>query len=335
MVGRDGFCHDGTEVPLLGQRHPLTPFEYVNQYHDFVVSDPRLGLSVKTSLTGYNNHYSAEGDKQVLAITSTLARRYYGGKTLPSVFNIPGEPRIDSGQHFSVGSLRRSFQSRGSPYEFRHALRLAFLAGQCQAPGKPSAAAYASKWFTNDCVSFAGNYSGVSPSTPVYGYALGLSERALKSPGVTADVRLSAGMVQLPPRARAADIQQGDLLLTLSIPDGRGIAWRHIAVVESFAAIDDDAGMLSIAEWGGSAAAGHTVRSKTVALHDGSKADRGSYQQLQAVRKKFVGGGDVVAYNGHAPGEGHPPAMRIFFDASRFWDLESRGYLVAGQPAPN
>ncbi len=313
----------------------MTPFEYVTQYHDFAVSDPRLGLSVQAKLTGYNNHYSAEGDKQVVAITSTLARKYFRGKTLSSVFNIPGEPRIDSSQHFSVGSLRRSFQSRGSPYEFRHALRLAFLAEQCGVPGKPSAAAYASKWFTNDCLSFAANYSGVSPSTPIYAYALGLSDRQLKASGVTADVRLSAHMVQLPPRLTANDIQQGDLLLTLSVPDGRGIAWRHIAVVQDFTALDDDNGLLSIAEWGWNIAADHTVRGRRVALHDGSKGDRKAYQQLQAVRRQFRGGGDVVAFDGHAPGVGHPPALRIFFDASAFWDLESRGYLVAGQPAPN
>lgn len=313
----------------------MTPFEYVTQYHDFTVSDARLGLSVQAKLTGYNNHYSPEGDKQVVAITSTLARKYFRGKTLSSVFNIPGEPRIDSSQHFSVGSLRRSFQSRGSPYEFRHALRLAFLAGQCEAPGKPSAAAYASKWFTNDCVSFAANYSGVSPSTPVYAYAVGLSERELKAPGVTADVRLSAGMVHLPPRRSAAEIQQGDLLLTLSTPDTRGIAWRHIAVVQEFSALAADAGLLSIAEWGWNVAADHTVRGKRVTLHDGSKGDRKAYQQLQAVRQKFVGGGDVVAFDGHAPGPGRPAALRIFFDATKFWDLESRGYLVAGQPAPN
>ncbi|MBL8730087.1 MAG: hypothetical protein JNM25_16805 [Planctomycetes bacterium] len=313
----------------------MTPFEYVTQYHDFTVVDARLGLSVQTKLTGYNNHYSAEGDKQVVAITSALARKYFRGKTLSSVFSIPGEPRIDSSQHFSVGSLRRAFQSRGSPYEFRHALRLAFLAGQCEAPGKPSAAAYAAKWFTNDCVSFAANYSGVSPSTPVFAYALGLSDRMLKAPGVTADVRLSAPIVQLPPRTSAADIQQGDLLLTLSVPDTRGIAWRHIAVVQDFSPLAGDAGLLSIAEWGWNVAADHTVRGRRVSLHDGSKGDRKAYAQLQAVRKQFVGGGDVVAFDGRAPGPGHPPALRIFFDASRFQDLDSRGYLVAGQPAPN
>lgn len=313
----------------------MTPFEYVTQYHDFVVSDPRLGLSVQTKLTGYDNRYSAEGDKQVVAITSALARRYFRGKTLSAVFNIPGEPRIDSSQHFSIGSLRRSFQSRGSPYEFRHALRLAFLAGQCGAEGKPSPAAYASKWFTNDCVSFAANYSGVSPSTPVFAYAVGLTDRMLKAPGVTADVRLSAHLVQLPPRRRAEDIQQGDLLLTLSIPDARGIAWRHIAVVQDFTPLAGGAGLLSLAEWGWNVAADHTVRGKRVVLHDGSKGDRKAYQQLQAVRKRFVGGGDVVAFDGHAPGPGRPAALRIFFDASKFQDLDSRGYLVAGQPAPN
>jgi len=313
----------------------MTPFEYVGQYHDFVVSDQRLGLSVKTRLTGYNNHYSAEGDKQVVIITSELARKYFRGKTLSSVFSISGEPRIDGSEHFSVGSLRRAFQSRGSPYEFRHALRLAFLAGQCGAPGKPSAAAYASRWFTNDCVSFAANYSGVSPSTPVFAYALGLSDRQVQAKGVSADVRLSAHLVHLRPRRRAEDIQQGDLLLTLSTPDARGIAWRHIAVVQDFTPNAGSGGSLSIAEWGWNVAADHTVRGKSVTLHDGSKGDRKAYQQLQAVRSKFVGGGDVVAFDGHAPGQGRPPALRIFFDASTFWDLESRGYLVAGQPAPH
>jgi hypothetical protein len=175
----------------------------------------------------------------------------------------------------------------------------------------------------------------VSPSTPVFAYALGLSDRQVKAPGVTADVRLSAPMVQLPPRLSAGDIQQGDLLLTLSVPDSRGIAWRHIAVVQDFSPLGGDAGLLSIAEWGWNVAADHTVRGRRIVLHDGSKGDRKAYQQLQAVRNKFIGGGDVIAFDGHAPGAGHPPALRIFFDASKFQDLDSRGYLVAGQPAPN
>lgn len=313
----------------------MDPFEYVAQYHDFAVDDARLGLSAKTTLHGYNNRFSTEGQKEMLQLTWALSRKYFHGKNLSRVFNIPGEPRIDGSQHFSIGSLNRAFQSRGSPIEFRHALRLAFLAGRCGTKGVPSPAAYATKWFTNDCVSFAANYSGVSPSTPVFGYAEGLSERLLSAPGVTPDVRLSAHLVHIPPRRKAEDIAQGDLLLTFAKPDSRGISWRHIAVVQDIDVGAGGSAVLSIAEWGWNIAADHTVRGKVVALHDGSKGDSGVRSLLKGVRSRFVGSGDLVCFNGTAPGPSRDPALRIFFDASRFADIESRGWMIAGQPAPH
>lgn len=311
----------------------MSPFDFIKQYHDFSVSDGRLGLTVNTTISGYNNRYSLEGAGEMLRVTSNLASKYNRGKPLDREFVLPNEDRVDSGETFTLSSLQRAFQSRGSPDEFADALRLAFLAGRCGVPGQPSPGAYASKWFTNDCVSFAGNYSGVSPSTPVFAYAEGLTEAMLRQPGVAADLRLCASLVHLPPRGDAEDIAPGDLVLTFAKPDARGIAWRHIAVVEDFALVSATQGRLSMAEWGWNVVADHTVRGKIVQLHDGSGGDRGVAAQLRATRRRFRDGGDVVAFNGTAPGPDRSPALRIFFDASAFADIESRGWRVAGKAA--
>jgi hypothetical protein len=315
----------------------MTPFEYVFQYHNFTVSDPRMGLNFQTTLSGYNNKFSSEGAAEVRQIVSGLSKKYFKSAAhLPNPFNILNEPRIDPAQHFSLGSLNRAFQSRGSPYEFYHAVRLAFLAGRCTAT---NADAYSRKWFTNDCVSFAGNYSGVSPATSVYAYALGYTKAQLAQHDFP-DFRLSADVVKIPPRKRMEDIAQGDLLLTFAKPDGRGLEWRHIAVVESFTPLSKTEGLLSIAEWGWYIAADHTVRNKKVTLHDGSgAADRSLPKRLKALAPQFKDfhpdSDKLVAFNGTAPG--HPPAdaLRIFFDGSSFDQFESRGWLVAGKPAPN
>ncbi len=312
----------------------MNPFEYVEQYHSFAVSDPRLGLRVTTQIAGYNNLYSVAGSKELSALLWNLSQKYFGKKQVPQVFSVRNEPRIDANQHFSIGSLNRVFQSRGSPYEFTHALRLAFLAGRCGAKGTLSPEQYAKKWFTNDCVSFAANYTGVSPSTPVFAYAEGIAERYLGAKGVAPDVRLSADIVHIPPRRRREDIAEGDLLLTLSTADHRGICWRHIAVVQKAEPVGTNQVKLSIAEWGGGMANQHTVRDAIVTLHDGSKAHASLKNVVAAARKKFRGGPDFVAYDGHAPGPKHEPALRIFFDASSFASIESRGWMVAGKPAP-
>lgn len=312
----------------------MTPFEYVHSYHQFVVRDRRLGLEVSTQITGYANRFSAKGDAERSALIAGLSKRFFRGRKVPPVFNLEGDPRIDASQHFSLGSLRRVFQSRASPYEFHHGLRLAYLAGRCNHQGMPSAEQYVAKWFTNDCVSFAGNYSGVSPSTPIFAYAQGLTQKQVHAPGYEPDIRLSADIVQLPPRRRMEDIAQGDLLLTLSLPDARGIVWRHIAVVEDFVPVDSQGGMLSIAEWGGAVASRHVVRHKLVHLHDGSRIDAKVRGVLKQERARFRGGPEIIGYDGTAPGPSQDPAMRIFFDATRFNELESRGWMVAGKPAP-
>jgi hypothetical protein len=310
----------------------MTPFEYLFQYHNFAVADPKMGLSFQTSISGYNSTYSTAGGAEMMQVTSGLAKKYFrSAARLPTVFNILNEPLISPTENYSMGSLNRAFQSRGSPHEFRAAVRLAFLAGRCTAT---NAAAYCRQWFTNDCVSFAGNYSGVSPSTPVFGYAVGITGAQLTAKGVAKDVALSKDIVQLPPRRAIEQIAQGDLLLTIAKADKRGIQWRHIAVVEGFTPLTKNTGLLSLAEWGGAVASQHTVRNGNVTLHDGSgAADRNVYTLLQGVRNRFKGSPDVIAYNGTAPHD-NAPALRIFFDASSFDNLDSRGWLINGKPAP-
>jgi hypothetical protein len=264
-----------------------------------------------------------------------LSKKYFKSAAhLPNPFYIANEPRIDPGQHFSLGALNRAFQSRGSPYEFHHAVRLAFLAGRCNAM---NAAAYCSKWFTNDCVAFAGNYSGVSPATSIYGYALGFTKAQLDAPDFP-DLKISANVVKLPPRKRAEDIAPGDLLLTFSVPDKRGLEWRHIAVVEKYTPGSTKDGTLSIAEWGWNIPEQHTAKDKKVTVHDGSGAeDPHLFKRLKALMPKFKGfdasSDKLVCFNGKTPDSS--PALRIFFDTSSFNKFESRGWLVAGEPAPH
>jgi hypothetical protein len=317
----------------------MTPFEFVYQYHNFVVADPKMGLNFQTSITGYNNRWSDDGAGEMGRLISDLAMKFFRHTAfkIPGTFYIQNDPRVDPTEEFYLGTLHRVFQSRGSPDEFRDAVRLAFLAGRCGTPKTMTAAAYCQKWFTNDCVSFAGNYQGVSPSTPVYAYAEGLSAAELAVNNIAPDVRLSADVVKLPPRKNIREIAQGDLLLTFGQPDSRGLRWRHIAVVESFMPLYGDDGMVSIAEWGWNIAADHTVRGKKVSLHDGSKAvDASVYGMLKTVQTKFKNfhptADKLIAFNGTAPGGS--PALRIFFDGSSLQNLPSRGWQVAGKPAP-
>jgi hypothetical protein len=320
----------------------MTPFEYVHQYHNFAVADPRLGLSFQTSITGYRADWYPDGATEMARLIQTLAVKYFPRASfkIPATFHIENDPRIDPSEEFFLGTLYRVFQSRGSPDEFRDAIRLAYLAGFCGKSGTPSAAMYCRTWFTNDCVSFAGNYQGVSSSTPVYAYAVGLTAAELAVNNISPDIRLSADVVHLPPRKRISDIAQGDLVLTFGRPDSRSIRWRHISVVESFAPLTDDTGLLSMAEWGGDVAAKHTSRASKVTLHDGSKIGRNAqdvYQALKQVQLRFKLFNPkvdrVLAFDGEAPRDG-TPALRIFFDASSLQNIPSRGWQVAGKPAP-
>jgi hypothetical protein len=64
-----------------------------------------------------------------------LADRYFPGqKNPPQIFNIVNEPRINSAESFSLGTLNRAFRSRGSPSEMRDTGRLAYLGGLLQRP---------------------------------------------------------------------------------------------------------------------------------------------------------------------------------------------------------
>jgi hypothetical protein len=101
--------------------------------------------------------------------------------------------------------------------------------------------------------------------------------------------------------------------------------------------LTSDTGVLSIAEWGWNVAADHTVRGKRVTLHDGSQCtDQGVWTALKTIRTKFKNfhptEDSLLCFTGTAPGGA--AAVRIFFDASSFWNLPSRGWEVAGKPAP-
>src|SRR5262245_30585824 len=114
----------------------MTPFEFVFQYHNFVVTDPKMGLNFETSITGYNNKWSDTGAGEMGSLFSALAMKYFARShfKIPGTFHIDGDSRVDPTEEFYLGTLHRVFQSRGSPDEFRDAVRLAFLAGRCGTP---------------------------------------------------------------------------------------------------------------------------------------------------------------------------------------------------------
>lgn len=316
----------------------MTPFEFVDQYHKFTVNDARMGLSFQTEIKGYNNQVSKDGQTEIGNILYGLSRKYFNGGLVPRVFNIRNEPRISPSESYSIGALRRALLSRGSPYEFKAAVRLAYLADRI-GPTRPykSAADYCNKFFTNDCVSFAGNYTGVSPATSVFAYALGYTEKELKQPNFP-DFRISAPRVHIPPCKKMEDVKQGDLLLTFAKPDHRGLNWRHIAVVEYFHKVSPTEAVVSFAEWGWDIAKDHKKANRSITVHDGSKGKPDVWRMLKAVMPRFKdfnpAADKIVCFDGEAPVD-RSPALRIFFDASSLMNLETRGWLVAGKPAPD
>jgi hypothetical protein len=332
----------------------MTPAEYVNEYHEFSVNDPLMGLSFQTIIKGYNSTYPEKGDAEFWKVMGAITQKYFGTSNTMGFcktnerFWIPNEPRVNPGEDFSPGSLRRAFVSRGSPDEFRDAVRMAFLAGRCNAT---NAAAYARTWFTNDCVSFAGNYVGVSPNTPVFAYPQGWAGvKDLKG-----DVVVSKDLVHLPLRDNPAMISEGDVLCSFGFPDKRGIQWRHIAIVSSFGVNSDTTGLvqgavgsgvLSLAEWGSADAASHTHTGK-VTLHDGSLCPDSKLLSNFKGIKRFLRGSKVIAYNGtitdkikDAKTQEEKPvtrgALRVFLDGSSLKaNFAQRGWHIGDRyPVP-
>jgi hypothetical protein len=319
----------------------MSPIEYVGRYHSFTVNDPLLGLTFTTQIAGYQADYPMKGDGEFWKVIGAISLKYFGMgnafafcKQYPR-FWIKNEPRILPWEDFSPGAIKRAFVSRGSPDEFRDAVRLAYLVGRCN----PSPQAYVKQWFTNDCVSFAGNWLGVSPNTPVFAYARGWAGTDWH--GVAADAKVTKDIVHLPLRESPDAIGEGDVLCTFGLPDKRGIEWRHIAIVDSFSTVNDTIGMvqgaigkgmLSLAEWGSGQAADHTTVGKIVTLHDGSLCqDPHVVANFQRVRSHLKGS-QVVAMSGmYLDNKVMKHGIRVFLDGSSLLGYDCRGWYIGDQ----
>jgi hypothetical protein len=289
-----------------------SPFEYVRGYHKLSLNDSGLGITGEANITRYIAGWKPDNNTEYWQTMAGLAKLLGKRSThqIPNVFTIPDDPRVNPTRQFLKESLRRAYEGRGSPDEFRDATHIAFLVKRFK--HATEAKGYAEKWFGQDCNSFVANYHGISPSTAIFAYALGYG-KAKKLLGASADIYDTRDLMPLPPISRLDQITQGTVMCVYGPPADSGSHWRHIAVVEKFVPTGSKSGLLSSAGWGVKGGyEAHTTEDKKVDLNVGD-----TNPELHG--KKLVTWN--ITYEG-------VPAKYIFFDASPLDGLYSRGFHV-------
>lgn len=331
----------------------MTPFQFVESYHNLTVNDSRLGLNVIVKVTGYPKKgtewaQGSEEIKQAYRVLGNLTAKRPKG--VRGEFSIPNNPLVDPTEAFYDQGIVRAFAGRGSPDEMKDALRLSIVAGQCSVK---TAKTYGETWFKQDCNAFVGNYLGASPMLGIPAYAKGLL------PGSGPSETPCASILPRRPRSSLSEVAVGDLILTYGSKHAKhGWRWRHIALVESIspgmpstrtgtdkAGVDVTDAKLSIAEWGWDIAADHTTRDKDITvLEDLTKVNPAEYApdpkaadhhevvaHLKAVLadlKRELPGKTLVGYIGKDPS--HKKAFRIFFEGFAPGTQKHRGWHCNG-----
>lgn len=294
----------------------MDPAYFESTYHDISIDDPRMGLVGSIDLAGYVSGWPPPNMGEYMTVLSVIAGwlGLAGPNLVPGSIFIPNNPLIDPSEVFYKAALRRAYEGRASPEEFRDAVRLAFATRRFSYP--TAAQTYVQQWFGIDCNTFVGNYCGISPSTSIAAYARGYPPGALS--GATPDVLTSRDLLPAPPVGGLDDIGAGTIVATYGTPDSRGNRWRHIALVQEFnievgVGGARTGGWLSMAEWGGPGGSSqHVTTPAKVAVIEFDCPE--------------LPGRKCLAFAGTAPGGS--AAMRIFLDGSTYDEFDVRGYQV-------
>lgn len=201
----------------------MTPKQYLDRYTYFTVRNPRTGMIEQAPITGYGSGWTTKHRSNGPACQMEylngfrpalcLAVNGKAGNHPPSVFFMPtalnGLSDMDC---FCTMSFIRSFLGKGSPDEIADTVRMAIALGRIgtdkdingKRPAASTAAEYVKKFISLDCNGYSGNYYGINPETAVSGYASHARRRA-----------------------RAADVQVGDSVVTLTAEG----SYKHVAVI--------------------------------------------------------------------------------------------------------
>lgn len=325
----------------------MTPFQFVDSFHNLTVNDNRMGLTVIAKVTGYpkkGTEWSKDSEEIKQAGKVLGGLRMKTTKGVAGVFTIPGDSRVDPTEQFYTAGIIRAFAGRGAPDEMRDALRLSVLAGQCSTK---TAKAYAEKWFKQDCNAFVGNYLGASPMLGIPAYAKGLLPKS--GPSETA----CASILPRRPRSSLGEVAAGDLIITYGSKHPRhGWRWRHIAIVESISpgmpstrtgtdkgGVDVTDAKLSIAEWGWDIEADHKTSDRGITvLEDLTKVNPAEYapdregtahlKEVLTDLKRELPGKKLVGFVGKDPSG--KKAFRIFFEGFAPGTRTHRGWHCNG-----
>lgn len=147
------------------------------------------------------------------------------------VFTPAAAPYAEDNEPFYDQSFRRALGGKGSPAEITDLLRVAIIVGRIGIGQDPSGwkaarfslATYVRAFLTLDCNGLVGNYYGITPDTPVRGFAV--SARA---------------------RRQLSAVKQGDAVVTVN---GAG-DHEHVALINDFRPQGGDKAQIRICEWG-------------------------------------------------------------------------------------
>lgn len=316
----------------------MTPFQFVDTYHNLPVNDSRLGLNVNLDLKVYKSGWFPDDQTKATQVLDAVARKCCGLKRgnadLPAVFRIGADPRVDPTEEFYCQGIRRAFGGRGSPDEIKDALRLAVLGGVTT---HSQAKKYAEDQFGQDCNAFVGNYLGLSPMLAIPAYALGYGRGPIA--GGTRDIDACRDLLPLPVRDDPTKVVPGDVIVTWgSLHPTHKWRWRHIALVEELKNVSNrgtkegEAAIwgaeLKIAEWGTAGGRAKHQSTKTIKLIADLHRWKPHpdwyvlWQELAQTMpgKKLVGFQDSD--------ENNPQTLRFFLDASSLDFIWHRGLHI-------
>ncbi len=234
----------------------MSPFEFLERYHNLRVVDTALGLNFTANIHMYVSGKVASVLKTEYAgVISALKKKQGLVGDLPDIFYVKGAPEFSHNEPFYKRGIARAYFGRASPDEMRDAIRIAWYATRCEPWKDPKR--YTEGFFGQDCNSFVGNYLGISPNTGIraYGRDFKLSEEELENftglKDTPKDVYLGMPHLPLEPVTKLHQIQQGTVIVTYRTNGSR--PFKHIALVQSFTPMDGTTSpkaIVQIAEWG-------------------------------------------------------------------------------------
>lgn len=274
----------------------MSPAEYTKQYHNLVVNDPRQKLFEVVNITRYQNGGREETNKEYWTLIGQLAKilgRKVEKHTAP--FYFPKDDVMNTVEQFYPNSIRRAFWGKASPDEMRDTLRLAYRCGRIGRKAvHRTLSSYAKAFLGLDCNALVGNYHGISPGLNIKFWAEGKADveklslaQRLKLGWDQAEM-LSRPFFPLVPRQSAREVRAGDVLVTVI----SGTIYKHVAMVDEVAPVDDQRVTLRVVEWGDEGGEAHHIK------------NRETYKLVKGTAKQYglaIGGGSKYRYLFSAP----------------------------------